>query len=110
MFDAGDTKDEILNAIGKRISDLRLSRGMTQEELAHRAGLSKRAVERLENGQGNPRLEVLVAICMELSLVAGFKTLLPEVRLSPSEILKGKKLPRRVRKTRQRQIKWGDEP
>ena len=109
MFNSGDTAQEIVVAIGRRIRDLRLSRGITQEELAKRIGASKRAVERIEGGVGSPRLELLVSICIEMSLVGGFDTLLPAVRLSPLEILRGKELPKRARKSRRLELRWGDE-
>ena len=109
MFDVGNTKEENLRAIGSRLSAIRLSRGLTQAELAARSGVSKRSIERLENGNGNPRLEVLVAVCMELSLIGGFKNLLPDVHLSATDILSGKKLPERVRGKKRKVLKWGDE-
>ena len=108
MFNIGNTKEELLAGIGERVRSQRLTRRLTQAELAARTGLSKRSIERLESGVGNPRLEVLVAICMEFSLVTGFNMLLPEVRLRTEDILAGRELPKRARKRRVKALKWGD--
>ena len=61
MFEASDTVDEIVSALGARLAQRRLSRRLTQDELAKRAGLSKRTVERLETAKGDVRLSAFVA-------------------------------------------------
>jgi transcriptional regulator with XRE-family HTH domain len=40
--------------------------GFTQEELAHRAGLTVRYISLMENGHKGPSLEVLVAVAEAL--------------------------------------------
>ncbi len=43
--------------------------GISQEELAHRAGLAVSYISLMENGHKGPSLEVLVAVAEELELV-----------------------------------------
>lgn len=52
---------------GKRIHDVRTSRGITQEELAVRLGLaSKQHVSRMENGERSCSIDLLIELsCME---------------------------------------------
>lgn len=109
VFAITDTPDEIMAKIGKRLSDLRLSRNWTQLDLAQRAGVSKRSVERLESGVANPQLDVFVAVCVALGLTGGFESLLPAVQLAPQQIFKQVKLPRRSRTRKSMRKEWGNE-
>jgi len=111
MFETTDTVDEILKGLGARLCEQRIARGLTQEELAKRAGVSKRSLERLERAAANPRLAVFVAVCQVLGLVRGFETLLPSVELGPLALAEGRRLPKRVRKSASRKgVRWGDDP
>lgn len=56
--------------LGRAIRAARLSAGMTQEDLASRAGLHSTYVSRLEGGLKSPTLDVLVAIAGALGLTA----------------------------------------
>ena len=110
MFEVTDTVDEVLKGIGVRLCEHRLAIRMTQEELAQRAGISKRTLERMEKAESDPRLSAFISVCQVLSLVSGFKSLMPEVELGPLALSEGRRLPKRVRKTTKRKrIKWGDE-
>lgn len=55
--------------IGDRIQGLRKSRGLSQEELAEKMGVSRQAVSKWESGQNAPDLEkvVLLSECFEVS-------------------------------------------
>ena len=52
---------------GKRLQDVRTSRGITQEELAVRLGLaSKQHVSRMENGERSCSIDLLIELsCMQ---------------------------------------------
>jgi transcriptional regulator with XRE-family HTH domain len=54
--------------LGTRLRALRRARGLTQEQLAERAGLSYKFLGEIERGQGNPTLETLVALAGALDL------------------------------------------
>lgn len=51
--------EEHRREIGQRLAALRESRGLTQDELAHQAGVSEKTVSRLENGRNDPELDTL---------------------------------------------------
>ena len=52
--------------IGKRIQLSRQNKGITQEKLAERAGISVVYLSKIENGRVYPTLETLSNLCMEL--------------------------------------------
>ena len=54
--------------IGRRITDLRSSAGLSLSELARRAGLGKGTLSELEAGRRNPTLETLYALTAPLGV------------------------------------------
>ena len=59
---------------GKRLHDVRTSRGITQEELAVRLGLaSKQHVSRMENGERSCSIDLLIEL-IELSCILHVST------------------------------------
>ena len=54
-YDALQPKYDLIRAI----LDVRLKRGVTQKELARRAGTTQSAIARFESGAGNPTLDFL---------------------------------------------------
>ena len=58
----------MLRRLGKRIRALRAERGMTQEALARRAGLSRAYLARLEIGRHNPPILTVVKIAKGLKV------------------------------------------
>lgn len=110
MFTNADTVEEVIGEIGRRVSLNRRSLGLSQDDLAARAAVSKRSVERLESGVANPRLDVLVRVCLALGLANGFGQLLPEPELGPLALARGEKLPQRIRKRTKKGIRrqWKD--
>lgn len=52
--------------IGQRIKSLRFLRKMTQEELAHKTGLSAKQLSRIERGESSPRIASLEKMCLAL--------------------------------------------
>lgn len=57
-----------LLALAKRIKELRLERGISQEELAHRSGLSRTGMGFLETGKRWPRLDSLMKVAAGLHI------------------------------------------
>ncbi len=108
-FDVTMTEDEALRETGKRLAQIRLSRNITQQELARRAGVSKRSLERLEAGSAGLRIDVFFAVCGALGVIQGCETLLPEVQLSPQDILKKRTLPKRARKRKIKKESFGGD-
>lgn len=108
-FNVAMTEDEALREAGRRLAQIRLDRSIMQSELALRAGVSKRSLERLEAGNGGLRLDVFFAVCGALGLMPNFEMLLPEVQLSPQDILAKRVLPKRVRKKHNVIKEWGTD-
>ena len=72
---AGSPNGRELWQVGERIRDLRRSSGLTQEELAHRSGLTKGFISQLERDLSSPSLESLVSIlrALDTGIAAFFK-------------------------------------
>lgn len=60
-----DTKT-ILRDLGRRCAELRLARGLSQEELAERMGVETRALQAIEAGHRNFTMRTLVALAAAL--------------------------------------------
>jgi transcriptional regulator with XRE-family HTH domain len=73
-----------LHALATRIKKLRLDRGISQEELAHRSGLSRTGMGFLETGKRWPRLDTLMSVADGLGITV-------------DELLKGLRKPGRRR-------------
>ena len=87
-IDSHITDEALLKLIGGRVARLRLSLNLTQQQLAERAGLGLRTVQRLELGVAATQLSGFVRVCRALGLVEGFETLIPEPVPSPVAQLK----------------------
>ena len=48
--------------VGKNIKALRISKAMTQDELAEKLFVSRQTVSNYENGKSNPDIDILVKI------------------------------------------------
>ena len=101
----------LLREFGNRIRDTRIAMSLTQKELAERAGLSQKTIERVERGE-SIKFDSVLNILRVLRCLEFLDLLVPEqTGLSVDEYLRGKK---RKRASARRQIrdqawKWGDE-
>ena len=77
------TDEALLKLIGKRLARLRLTKNLTQGQLAEQAGLGLRTVQRLELGAAATQLSGFVRVCRVLGLVERFDALIPEEAASP---------------------------
>ena len=57
-----------MNIIGKKISEARKSKGLTQEELAEMSKMNLRTIQRIENNKNVPRGKTLNLICEVLDI------------------------------------------
>ncbi len=55
-------KNKTMNETAKRIKEIRGRKGYSQEELAERSGLSLRTIQRIENGETEPRGDSLTRL------------------------------------------------
>lgn len=97
------TDEAVLAELGQRLARHRLDRNLTQAELAHAAGVSKRTIERIEAGTP-AQLTHFIRVCRALDLLERLETLIPEPLPSPIEQL------RRRGKQRQRASSSVKEP
>jgi len=82
------TDEALLKLLGERLARLRLTKNLTQQQLAEQAGLGLRTVQRLERGAAATQLSGFVRVCRELGVVERFEALVPEETASPMEQLK----------------------
>ncbi|MFM1822524.1 MAG: hypothetical protein RI967_790, partial [Planctomycetota bacterium] len=76
------TDAAVLAELGARMAHLRLQRNLTQDQLAREAGVSKRTVIRLENGESS-QLTNLIRVVRALGLLGNLDTLFPPPLPSP---------------------------
>jgi transcriptional regulator with XRE-family HTH domain len=81
------TDAALLKLLGERLARLRLTKNLTQQQLAEQAGLGLRTVQRLELGAAT-QLSGFVRVCRVLGLVERFEALVPEEAASPMAQLK----------------------
>lgn len=100
MPDTGRGFRDVLTSLGRRAQQVRLIRNMTQAELAKRAALSTRTIERFEK-TGTASLENVLRIASALHVEAAFDTLFePPAYTSIDEALSRPAPARRKRASR----------
>jgi transcriptional regulator with XRE-family HTH domain len=69
-------KIELLKSLGGRIKEIRLAKGLTQTELAHKIGKDHPSINRLEKGKINPSYFFLCEIAegLEISIYDIFES------------------------------------
>lgn len=77
----------VLTEIGERIRRLRIDQGMTQAELAERAGIGLRTLQRLENGTAATQLSSVIKVSQSLGLEKRLDALIPGPEMSPIALL-----------------------
>lgn len=105
------TSQAIIREVGSALKDYRISRDITQKELAEMSGVSMRSISRFEQGE-DIRFELIIKLLRSLGLQDNLSLLIPDVTRAPSYYLR--KTPKRVRKVNKspetaRAFKWGDE-
>jgi transcriptional regulator with XRE-family HTH domain len=78
------TSDQIEAALCKRLEGIRLSRNITQAQLAEEADVSPRTIGRLEKGQG-VSMDTFIRIMMALNIQQNLEALLPDPNVRPIE-------------------------
>jgi len=61
-------KAKKLTALGLKVKEFRLSKNMTQMELAHKLGKDHPSINKLENGKVNPSYIFLLEVCEGLEI------------------------------------------
>jgi transcriptional regulator with XRE-family HTH domain len=86
---SGMNDNSILNELGSRIQQRRLSANITQTALAQKAGVSRMMIQKLETGHGCT-LRGLVRITRALGIIGQWDIFLPEMGFSPLQLAKFK--------------------
>jgi putative transcriptional regulator len=108
------TDEAVLVELGRRLARHRLDRNLTQAQLAHEAGVSRRTLERIEAGQ-SAQLASFIRVLRALGLIDSLDALVPKPIASPIEQLKlrGKQRRRASPKAQASDTSddwtWGDE-
>lgn len=86
--------------LGEHVSTFRRLQGLTAEQLADRAGITRNTLRRLEHGEATVGLDVFLEVCRVLGIldfvVAGMNPY--ETALGQSLAEQNLKLPKRVRR------------
>jgi len=91
--------EQIISSMGATLAKIRLSRNLSQGELASMAGISPRTLSRLESGE-NSSLDTLVRLMQALGLQNHLASLLPDPGIQPVQQFAQKgSTQRRVRKS-----------
>lgn len=93
------TSEELEQLIGGSLKKLRLSRNIGQRVLAERAGLSPRALQSLENGEGSS-LSTLVRVLRALGREDWLKTIAPVATVNPMNTVRHAEPRQRARQRR----------
>lgn len=91
-----------------RVEKIRLSRNISQEQLALKSGVSLRTIGRLEKGQG-VSFDTFIRVLIALGIQYNLETLLPDPSIRPIERIKSKGHERkraRVQSPKNTSINW----
>jgi len=101
--------------IASRLKAYRIDYPLSQQELADKAGICRRSITNLENGQ-DVQLGTLIKVLMALGLDSNLDLLAPDPAERPSYYLKEKpgalkrkRASKKRLKTSKKSFKWGDE-
>ncbi len=78
------TSNQIEAALCERLESIRLSRNMTQRQLAAEAGVSPRTIGRLAKGEG-VSLDTFIRVLTALKIQQSLESLLPDPTVRPIE-------------------------
>lgn len=107
------TPEKIIEALGQRLNEIRLSQNISQSDLATEAGVSRSTLTRLADGRPIS-LDSFIRVMQALKLTDQLMALLPDPSVRPIDRvrLKGNERQRATRKTdneNQAPWVWGDE-
>jgi transcriptional regulator with XRE-family HTH domain len=91
----------ILKEFGARLRRVRLNRNLTQSQLAERAGIGRRTIQKAEDGEVTT-LATVIAMLRGLDLLSQLDKFLPEPPLSPTQLARMQGRKRRRASNRRR--------
>jgi transcriptional regulator with XRE-family HTH domain len=107
------TSEQIERALSERLTKIRLTRNITQAQLARESGVSINTIRRFENGL-DISLDTFIRILIALKVQENFQILLPDPSIRPIERVQFGGTERKRARTRKRHDPdatwvWGDE-
>lgn len=101
----------ILNELGQRIRQHRISLGLTQAELAEKCGISPSTETRIENG-ADSMISNYLRILSGLNMASNIDVLVPEAQPDFKELYEHRKLRQRVKSSKTKPgtgWTWGED-
>ena len=101
----------ILKELGERIKQNRISRNLTQAELAEKCGISMSTQIRIENGDDS-KISNIIKIMIALDLTDNINLIIPEVEPDYKAIFEEKPARKRVSKKKKASTSewvWGED-
>jgi transcriptional regulator with XRE-family HTH domain len=107
------SSEQIVEALGQQVQQIRLSRNMTQAQIAQEAGISVRTVRNFEHGESTSLL-TFVRLLSALGIQGNLSLLLPDPTVRPVDRIEAEEKRRqRARPTAKPPggsgWSWGDE-
>lgn len=106
------SNEAVAQELGARIRRARIDYPLSQEELAIRAGVTKRTIANIEHG-ADTTLSTLASVLRALDMLSRMDMLVEPDEPRPSELLAQQRRPERKRVSRKAtsdaRWKWGDE-
>ena len=105
------TSATIAAELCKRLEEIRLSKNISQEELARQAGVSRSTMTRIANGQ-SISLDSFIRVLKALGLSEHLDSLLPDPEVRPVELVRQRGRQRRRASSKKKTTEpwsWGDE-
>lgn len=87
-IDASMVDEAVAKELGRRMAAIRLGLNLSQRQLAERAGLGVRTIQRLELGEVATQLSGFLRVCRALGLMDRIDQLMAEPPPSPLEQLR----------------------
>ena len=105
-----ENNNSILKELGQRIKDTRIAMSLTQKELALKAGVSSKTIERIEMGE-NIKVESFFNILRVFNSLSNVDLLVAQQEIPLECVYRNK--PKRKRASTKTEVKtdwvWGDE-
>ena len=105
-----ENNNSILKELGQRIKDTRIAMSLTQKELALKAGVSSKTIERIEMGE-NIKVESFFNILRVFNSLSNVDLLVAQQEIPLEFVYRNK--PKRKRASTKTEVKtdwvWGDE-
>lgn len=107
------TPEAIEAALGRQLEKLRLGKNISQAQLAQEAGVSRRTITRLENGE-SVSLDTFIRVMQALGIADRLDVLFPDTSTRPVERVRlggrERKRARSPRSSSSATWTWGTEP